>query len=317
MRIPLFNMALLGGLMVSGTVEAARRDELPDPLSNIHVDKAILETVERQLPERQAIGAAFLDEAYQPTLTLDDPSQLAVTFVSEGAGYRNAVGYFTYEDGTFDDLTFGDIDRNRSGNITARELERIEGVEEIDILFANNSAVGSGGRLTTGDTMVIGGGTIAGGADGWSISDGTVFDAGTNVGFFLAANAWDGRKVTGFDTGQDIATYYSLDFLNPENGADATVEDVSRSTRHVAMLNVSDAHQVLMGFEDLNRNTGDNDFNDAVLIIRSDPYEALDNSPIPTVSAAPLPPIGQGAAGLAMIASALTLAVRRWRQRRT
>ena len=298
----------LSGLLAAASANA---QQVPEDMTSIAVSQDILDTVARQLPERQAAGAAFLNESYAPSLRLDAASHLAVSFVSEGAGYRNAVGYFTYQDNAFDGYSFGDFDTNGSGNISFTEMQSVGAVDDIGVLFSNFSGAGSGGLLQTGDTVVIGGGTIAQDGDGWAMTGDTVFDAGTNVGFFLVANGWNGSGVNGVDNLADNATYWSMDFLNPENTADATVADVSRETRHLAMLNVTDANQVLVGFEDLNRATGDNDFNDAVFIVRSDPAEALQNSNIPKVSAAPVPGLGAGAGGLALAGLVGVVALRR------
>ncbi|WP_281016431.1 DUF4114 domain-containing protein [Minwuia sp. IMCC3077] len=304
---------------------SAQAQQVPEDMTNIGVGQDILETVSRQLPESQAVGAEFLNEAYYPSLRLDDASHLAVTFVSEGAGYRNSVGYFTYQDNAFDGLTFGDIDINGSGNIGFAEMQSSGAVDDMGVLFSNFSGAGSGGLLQAGDTTVIGGGSINLTDDSWTMTGDKIFEAGTNVGFFLIANGWNGSGVNGVDNLQDHPsfangkkgngkgvsgkgvnslednpTYWSMDFLNPENDADATVDDVSRNTRHLAMLNVVDANQVVVGFEDLNRLSGDNDFNDAVFIVRSDPADALQNSNIPKVSAAPVPALGAGVGGLAM-----------------
>lgn len=298
----------LSGLLAAASANA---QQVPEDMTSIAVSQDILDTVARQLPERQAVGAAFLNESYYPSLRLDAASHMAVSFVSEGAGYRNAVGYFTYQDNAFDGYSFGDFDTNGSGNISFKEMQSVGAVDDIGVLFSNFSGAGSGGLLQTGDTVVIGGGTIAQDGDGWAMTGDTVFDAGTNVGFFLVANGWNGSGVNGVDNLADNATYWSMDFLNPENTADATVADVSRETRHLAMLNVTDANQVLVGFEDLNRATGDNDFNDAVFIVRSDPAEALQNSNIPKVSAAPVPGLGAGAGGLALAGLVGVVALRR------
>jgi hypothetical protein len=289
----------------------ASAQQVPDGMTNIGVRQDILETVSRQLPESRAVGAEFLNESYYPSLRLDDASHLAVTFVSEGAGYRNAVGYFTYQDNAFNGYSFEDIDSNGSGNINFREMQSAGAVDDMGVLFNNFSGAGAGGVLQAGDTTVIGGGSIALNGDSWTMTGDKVFDAGTNVGFFLVANGWNGRNVNGVDNYKDNPTYWSMDFLNPENTDDATIDDISRETRHLAMLNVSDANQVLVGFEDLNRRSGDNDFNDAVFIVRSDPAEALQNSNIPKVSAAPAPALGAGMGGIAMAAFVGFGAVRR------
>lgn len=300
-------VSTLAGLVASG---AAAAQEVPADLVNVQVRQDILETVSRQLPESQAVGAEFLNESYYPSLRLDAASHLAVTYVNEGAGYRNAVGYFTYQDNAFDGYSFGDIDSNGSGNITFNEMQSVGAVDEMGVLFNNFSGAGSGGQLNTGDTMVIGGGTFALDGDSWTMTGDKIFDAGTNVGFFLVANGWNGN---GVDNNADNNTYWSMDFLNPENSANATVDDISRDTRHLAMLNISDADQVVVGFEDLNRNSGDNDFNDAVFIVRSDPAGALQDSNIPKVSAAPAPALGAGLSGLAIAGFAGFAAFRRWK----
>lgn len=307
---------LISGLLGFSGTAFAQTSDVPDNITNITIDQAVMETIDRQLPEAQAVGAEFLDEAYSPNLRINQQAQVGISFITEGAGYRNSVGYFTYTDNAFDGLTFGAIDTDGSGNISAREIESLAGVGTVDIIFGNASGgggwAGSGGSLQTGDTAVLGGGTVSQTADGITMSGGTVFEAGTNVGFFLAANAWNGSGVNGWDNGQDPATYWTLDFLNPENDATAEFSDVSRSTRHVAMLGIAETEQVIMGFEDLNRNSGDNDFNDAVFIVHSDPLGSLAGSTIPTVSAAPSPGVTLGLM-MVMLAGA-GLSFRRLRQ---
>ena len=58
------------------------------------------------------------------------------------------------------------------------------------------------------------------------------------------------------------------------------------------MLNVEGENQLLLGFEDLRRPYGDNDFNDAVFLIRTNPEDGFQTENLPTVSPAPSPGIG-------------------------
>jgi len=275
---------------------ARAADPVPTPLHSTTVDKVILDTVARALPESTAVGAEFLNPDYNPNLYFTEDAQTSVTFVSEGAGYRNSLGYFTFEQGSFDGLTHGDIDSNGSGIVSVQELSSVSGVTDMGIIFGNASGAGgfagSGGTLQTGDTFVLGGGSLNTDNGDWQLSGGTVFEEGTGMGFFVMANAWDGRRVQGWDTSQEISTYYSVDFLNPENSASATMDDTSGAARHVAMLNVAEEDQLILGFEDLLRPYGDNDFNDAVFIVRTTPEGAYDTDILPTVSAAPTPGIG-------------------------
>lgn len=281
-------------------------DEVPDSLENHSVSGDLLQTITDALPEeRGQIDQNFLNQAYDPNISLNSESQLAITFIDEGAGYRNSLGYFTFDDTTFSGLTFGDIDTNNSGRISTSEISAVNGVTT-SMVFPNASKIGGGGLLGQGDTYVLGGGSLAFTDDSWLISDGTLFEADTNVGFFLAANAWNDYgsvgTVDGWDgTAGDPYTYYTLDFLNPENNATATIDTVDYTTRHVALTFESeDRNTLIMGFEDLYR-LGDQDYNDAVFLVRSDPTGAMSGTNVEVYSA-PGPIAGGGLLGLAFLA---------------
>ncbi len=282
-------------------------DPVPTPLTNITVEQSLIDTVTRNLPERRATGAEFLNPAYDPTIRFTENAQTAVTFISEGAGYRNSLGYFSFSDDAFDGVSFGGIDTNQSGRLSVSEVMALDGVTDAGIIFGNASGAGgfagSGGTLRTGDTFVLGGGTISGeGEAALSMTGGSVFEADTNLGFFLMANAWDGNRVRGWDTNDDISTYWTMDFLNPENTASATVNSASDVSRHVAMLNVEGEGQVILGFEDLLRPYGDNDFNDAVFIVQTSPEGSFETATLPSVSPAPGPGIGLTGLAVALFA---------------
>lgn len=263
-------------------------------IENQTVDESIMQTVRTELSEQSEVDQAFLNTDYDPYLTLNQDANVSVTFLDEGAGYRNSLGWFTFTEGAFDDLSKGDIDSDSSGVISLDELNAIDGVET-GWLFANASESGGGGSLQVGDTVQVGSGTL---------------ETNTSVSFFLAQNAY-----TGGDTVTDGAysggtqMFYGLDFLNPEADFTSTIVSNLTDARHVAMMFEDDSQeQVIMGFEDLNRvdrtandygYRSDNDFNDAVFIVSSDPATAFGDSNIAT---APLPPLGQGLLGLLLVA---------------
>jgi hypothetical protein len=110
-------------------------------------------------------------------------------------------------------------------------------------IFANASKVAGGGELEFGDTVDLG-----------------VFEAGTNIGFWLQGNGFNDPNGH---------TYYTLDHLNPDG------------FRHVAMIADPVNERVVMGFEDL-YNLGDQDFNDIVFTLSASPFSALDISTLPT-----------------------------------
>jgi LruC domain-containing protein len=100
-----------------------------------------------------------------PTLITDDrganinlleDAEISVAFVHEGAGHRNAVGFFTYDP--------GNVPRSADALSTK-------------IMFPNFSLPPEGG-MKTGDAVNLG-----------------KFKAGTAVGFTIVANGWKGRGV--------------------------------------------------------------------------------------------------------------------------
>ncbi|KXF83512.1 DUF4114 domain-containing protein [Enterovibrio coralii] len=272
-------------------------------MTNQSVDASILQTVDESLPEARNVNADFLNPAYDPYLTLSEDASVSVTFLDEGAGYRNSLGYFSFGANTFDGLSKGDIDTDSSGYVSLSELQAVDGVSA-GFLFPNASNYGQGGVLLAGDTV-----DVAGGSE---------LTAGTSLGFFLNQNAWKGTGVETGDAGgssYDTQSFYSLDFLNPEASATSTMLSDSSDSRHVAMLFAdSSQEQVILGFEDLNRVNqftndynyrSDEDFNDAVFTVSSTPSGAFGGSNIAT---APLPPMAQSLIGLAMFAGLISMA---------
>jgi len=284
--------------MLMIATENALADEVPANLTNVELEAGLLDSINEALPERVDVNQAYLDPSYDPTVVLQQDAQVSVTFLDEGAGYRNSLGYFTFDDSTFDGLTFGDIDTDSSGNISIGELSVLSGVDT-GMIFNNVSETGGGGQLNAGDTYVLGDGSLTNidGTD-YDMTDGEVFEAGTQMGFFLLQNAWNGSEVNGWDNDLDPLTMYTIDFLNPENDASATIDNPDEYSRHVAMMFSDQAEdELILGFEDLKRPYGDNDFNDAVFRIRTDPIEAIyadvpDTDTVISLQAAPAPSLG-------------------------
>lgn len=138
-------------------------------------------------------------------------------------------------------------------------------IKAATLVFPNASAYGSGGGLLAGSKVKLG-----------------TFDAGTSIGFILLGNAWNGSGVN-----VDAPKFYSNDWLNPET--------TSSLQKHTVVLYDNTDQLTLIGFEDLNRQTGgsDNDFNDLVFYASSDPVTAISNVGVPPV-AKPLDTDGDG-----------------------
>lgn len=129
-------------------------------------------------------------------------------------------------------------------------------IKSATLIFPNASAYGSGGGLLAGNKVKLG-----------------TFDAGTSIGFILLGNAWNGSGVN-----VDATKFYSNDWLNPES--------TSTLQKHTVVLYDNTDQLTLIGFEDLNRQTGgsDNDFNDLVFYASSDPVTGISNVNVPPVA---------------------------------
>ena len=277
-------LAVGAGLSLVLSIAAAGQEcpvpQLPDDLFDAPVPNELLTTVAAELPENTNVDAAFLNPEYAPIIRVSEPARVTLTFLAEGAGFKNSLGYFTFTDATFQSLSHGHINTDGIDGVSIDELLAVPGVE-VGMIFGNSSQQGAGGQLNAGDAQMLGGGVT--------------FPPGTRIGFFLVQNGWVGSGVRGLcDNTQDSLVMYSLDLLNPECGPDDTLETNSaeNQSRHTAMLFADiNSESILMGFEDLHRTdrfsnfynlVSDEDFNDAVFRVTSDPVTAIQSTEIPS-----------------------------------
>jgi hypothetical protein len=154
---------------------------VPDYLEPIGdtVDVATLEMISSSLPESYPVpdyNPHYISSGYDTDLIIDDLADVWVTFVSEGAGYKNVLGFYTY-----------DVNNPPA---TAPQPE------DITIIFPNVSALGSGGGLVVGDKVKIG-----------------TFQPGTGIGWVLLANAWSSGSSS---VGNGLWQLFSNPDYNPE-----------------------------------------------------------------------------------------------------
>jgi LruC domain-containing protein len=120
------------------------------------IDASLLSYINASLPEGHVVAQThpeFLSSAAMPDLNVTATSDVWITFVSEGAGLLNSLGYYTYP--------------TNSPPVNASDISKIT------LVFPNSSAMGSAGGLNSGDKVNLG-----------------RFSAGTSVGFVLLQNAW-------------------------------------------------------------------------------------------------------------------------------
>lgn len=184
--------------------------------------------ISNALPEAR-VNEAFLTDDSGSNITLAEEAEVFITFIHEGAGYRNSFGFFTF-------------DANNPPTSPEQVAETI--------VFPNLSYP----HLTNGHRLSLG-----------------TFPAGTSIGFFIAANGfWYNTGVKNFAS----PYYYSLKDLNPDPAA---------LRQHNVLLFDEEVSEVIIGFEDLPRTWGDNDFNDAVFAVKTTPETAIDTSSLVTM----------------------------------
>lgn len=271
--------AVVGITMTLGAPTASADLPCPTPATldsmfDAGLPGELITTVASELPESSNVNGAFIDPSYDPNIRLTQDAAVRLTFALEGAGFRNALGWFSFDADTFVGLTHADINTNGSGGVSLAELEAIPGVET-GLVFGNVSAVGSGGTLESGFAV--------------ELDEGRVFPAGTRIGFFLVQNGWTGSGVRGScGVPGNPLVMYTVDMLNPESPPETTLDSDSEllKNRHAAMLFADlDSESIILGFEDLYRlGPSDEDFNDAVFRITSNPPEALNGTEIPSAT---------------------------------
>lgn len=202
---------------------------LTTPGDVVHQD--ILNVVANSLPESQPVPTfhpEYIAQGTETNTVLVEDCEIWVTFVHEGAGYRNTLGYYTYP-----------------SNMAPAEAAQLGA---LTVIFPNVSFQGSGGGLHTGDKVYLG-----------------VFPAGTTIGWFLIPQGWTNNTVELNNNIRYSDAEYNTFANNPYRS-------------HVVQL-MDDVREILLlGFEDLNRPGGDNDFNDAVFYVTANPFEAVDVS---------------------------------------
>ncbi len=196
------------------------------------ISSELLSYINASLPESLPVPTyhpRFISDNAETTLNITEIADVWVTFVHEGAGYTNALGFYTYP--------------------TGNPPQTTADISKVTMAFPNTSFKNSGGGLTSGDKVKLG-----------------RFEPGTSIGFILLANGW--RPATQV-VEMGLRQVFSHKYLNPET--DPTKQ------AHTVLLYDEVNKLFLLGFEDLNRMEGsDDDFNDAVFYVTSNPVEAID-----------------------------------------
>ncbi len=129
---------------------------VPSPMTRDVLSASFLQRIDATLPERSPVPLYhphYLNPNNQTNIKIDEYSDVWVTFVHEGAGFKNALGFHTYPSDQVPQTT------QQVGTRT--------------LVFPNASLQGSGGGLRAGDKVYLGS-----------------FQGGTTIGWFLVADGF-------------------------------------------------------------------------------------------------------------------------------
>jgi len=206
------------------------------------ITNELLSDINASLPEQIKLTVShpeYLATDDEGSIELIEDAEVWVTFVHEGAGYKNALGYYTH---------MNDLPPASALAITDKT-----------IIFPNVSYSGSGGSLVSGNKIQLL--YLNPITNNYSI----VFPAGTTVAWFFIANSYNG---TTNSIGKGNGTLYSDKRFNPETNLD--------KKKHNVILKDNARKLLLIGFEDINREgNSDEDFNDGVFYSTVSPYTAV------------------------------------------
>ena len=155
----------LGGLKIL----AISIDEgVPEDVEPTDPCETLMANISEMFPERLDVRNVH-DDLFSDTAHLNiyvtEETPVFVSFIDEGAGWRNTFGYYTYPADN-PPQSFEDLEKH--------------------IVFPNVSKVGEGGGLDFGDRVQLGDGS---------------FPAGTVIGFYIVAQGWkNGLTVDGVYT---------------------------------------------------------------------------------------------------------------------
>ncbi|MCD0490208.1 LruC domain-containing protein [Pedobacter sp. MC2016-14] len=162
--------------------DLSKYDELGRPKAILPVDKidfsALMEQINSVLPERQKVQEKYIKTEIPTDLRITALADVWITFVHEGADYRNSLAYYTYP--------------------TGHAPTKAEDITNVNMVFPNASfKVGTGaGNMIQGDKVLLG-----------------RFTEGTSIGFVVLQNAYQNNGSVNYSA----TKFFSTEGLNPES----------------------------------------------------------------------------------------------------
>lgn len=247
---------------------------VPKYLSNIEtLDPNIINRIFTALPERQNVpidkpNYITSDKTRNLIIKTEDKNftdcEVYVTFLYEGAGYKNVVGYYTYplNDG------YTVPTKMINGEWVPMDYKDRNLVDKSGKSILNKTIVFPNASLPTwansdGRNAQAGGGNLLPGSTVKLVYDhstgSTKFPNNTGIGFFVIPNGWSGSI-------RNWAERVHTDSVfNLNNSTQVVLLSDGQSFDDGVMRQV-------LAFEDIMRPNGDSDFNDLIIRISSVPF---------------------------------------------
>ncbi len=205
------------------------------------ISDEMLHFVETTLPETINIfdrDGDLFDENAQLNTVLNEASDVWVSFVHEGANFKNVLGFYTYPKGQ-PPSSYYDID-------------------SMTVIFPNveHDSLGRESVVELGEKVHLG-----------------AFPANTVIGYFVIADGWVGDTIC-YLRNYMVFTDKQLNAFTSEEYRQQTIQ-----------MYFTSEDRLVIGFEDLKRPGGDQDFNDVMFYVTANPG-AIDTTNIPHVPTA-------------------------------
>lgn len=204
------------------------------------ISNEFMADITASLPESTPLSVThpqYLEDIDDGNIFIVSACEIWVTFVHEGAGWLNTLGYYSYP--------------------TDAAPASVEDIDNKTVIFPNVSFAGSGGGLVSGNKVQL----LYLNPETNEFT--TTFPSGTTISWFLVARGWENGTVT-----DGIYTHYSTTEFN--NEPDDNLK------KHNVLLFDEDRDLLVLGFEDVRRDaSSDQDFNDAIFYATANPIEAI------------------------------------------
>lgn len=270
------------GNLVTGLWNSSQWNNDGLPKYNMITNKIsdeLLVKLNNALPERQTVTTSIFQDypgmlinENMKDLDIIEETDIYVTFIDEGAGYKNSVGYYFYY-----------IDTNGIKHILANSDDNVASNTSTyfnpTLIFPNASrknggGLKSGGQLIPGMKRKLRGNKTNGKFEN------------IKVGFFLVPNGWY-SNTTGVKYNNKEILHSTIEFNPHNNPILQNGNIISNNGLQTILFNTGSGY--LLCFEDIKRPGGDSDFNDLIIQIEVETETYNSNSSLIELPEAVIP----------------------------